>query len=223
MAGALLSGPAVLPAASVLVLRGSPLEVLMLRRHSASSVAPDAWVFPGGVVEAADEELARAAGDASTLAAMRVTAARETFEEAGLWLGGGLVDAAGSRAALLAGTRTFAQLLEHARLDLGRLVLTSRWITPVGIPRRFDTWFFLAEAPEGAVATAEQQEMTDVVWIAPQDALARAREMKLLFPTMRNLEALTPFPSAADAIAARQGAVVEPVQPVLVNGKPTLP
>src|SRR5438045_4560679 len=77
------------PAASVILLRDSPLEVLMIRRHSKSSFVPDAWVFPGGVVEANDYDLA----DGTELGTMRAAAARELFEESGIWLAAPLVDA----------------------------------------------------------------------------------------------------------------------------------
>ena len=60
------------PSASVLVVRDDPFEVLMLRRHGKSSVAPDAWVFPGGIVEARGAALSRPLGDGSTLATMRL-------------------------------------------------------------------------------------------------------------------------------------------------------
>src|SRR3954447_1042894 len=95
------------PAASVILLRDAPLEVLMIRRHSKSSFVPDAWVFPGGVVEAADHDL----GDGTELGAMRVGAARELFEESGIWLGVPLADAEEKRRKLLAGETTFASLV----------------------------------------------------------------------------------------------------------------
>src|SRR4029077_15220855 len=46
-----------IPAASVLLLRDDPLEVLMIRRHERSSFVPNAWVFPGGAVDEADAAL----------------------------------------------------------------------------------------------------------------------------------------------------------------------
>src|SRR5438477_10088081 len=77
------------PAASVILLRDSPLEVLMIRRHAKSSFVPDAWVFPGGVVEASDYDL----GDGTEVGTMRVAAVRELFEESGIWLSAPLADA----------------------------------------------------------------------------------------------------------------------------------
>jgi 8-oxo-dGTP pyrophosphatase MutT (NUDIX family) len=65
------------PAATVVLLRpgGGGPEVLMVRRHRASSFMADAFVFPGGRVDPADGE-----GEP----ALAVAAARELHEEAGL-------------------------------------------------------------------------------------------------------------------------------------------
>jgi 8-oxo-dGTP pyrophosphatase MutT (NUDIX family) len=213
-----------LPAASVIVLRDEPFEVLMLRRHAKSSFVPNAWVFPGGIAEESDAELALELGDGTILDTMRMTAARETFEETGLWLGAPLADAERKRRALLDGNIAFGTLLAEAPLDLGLLVWTSRWITPAGIPKRFDTYFFLATVSRDAVATAEQDEIVDATWLSPTAALARhaAREMQMVFPTILNLEALSGFANSAAAIESRRGVVIEAIEPVLVNGKPTL-
>lgn len=210
-----------LPAASVIVLRDDPLEVLMLRRHEKSSFVPNAWVFPGGIAESLDAEL----GDGSTLGTMRVTGARETFEETGVWLGTPLEDAEHKRRRLLAGSLSFRQILGDAKIDFEKLVWTSRWITPAGVPKRFDTYFFLTKVPRDVVATAEQKEAVDVVWVSPSDALSRHREgrMQMVFPTLRNLEALEGWRTADALIDSRRNADVQPIQPVLVDGKPTLP
>lgn len=182
MAGEMLIEP--VPAASVLVLRhgesGGPFEVLLLRRNEKSSFVPGAWVFPGGVADESD------GGD------LRVTAVRETFEEAGV------------------------------TLEPEALVWTSRWITPLGLPKRFDTYFYLAKVGRDVPVAIDNREIADSMWIAPADALAR-RDLKLVFPTIRNLEAIAGFPNADAVIESRRGAVIEAILPVLVDGKPTLP
>src|SRR2546421_4966492 len=136
------------PAASVILLRGDPFEVLMIRRHEKASFVPNAWVFPGGAVDADD------ARD-STLETMRAAGVRELFEEAGIWLGAPLRDAEARRRALLEGQATLASL---GRVDLEQFVWTSRWITPVGVPKRFDTYFFLARAGADARPTIHENE-----------------------------------------------------------------
>lgn len=214
-----------IPAASVIVLRDGPLEVLMLRRHEKSSFVPNAWVFPGGIAEQIDNELAHELSDGSILASMRLTGMRETFEESGVWLGSPLEGADQKRKRLLAGSLTLRHLLAEAPANLESLVWASRWITPVGAPRRFDTYFFLAKVARDAVATAEENEAVDVTWVHPAEALARhgAGEMQMVFPTLRTLESMRDFHSADALLDSKRGATIVPIQPILVNGKPTLP
>jgi 8-oxo-dGTP pyrophosphatase MutT (NUDIX family) len=219
MAGPVLDEVPALPAASAIVLRDGPLEVLMLQRHAGASFMPNVWVFPGGMTEPDDRELATI-----DLDVMKITAIRETFEESGVWLGGNLEEVERVRVQLHAGELTFRELLAASPVSLDQLVYTSRWITPVGVPKRFDTWFFLAHVARDAVASAELRETTAVQWIRPGEALAKhaAKEMQMVFPTLRNLEALVGFESAQALMDSRRGAVIEPVLPVLVNGKPAL-
>jgi 8-oxo-dGTP pyrophosphatase MutT (NUDIX family) len=209
-----------LPAASVLLLREGPdgTEVLMLRRHAKSSFVPNAWVFPGGVTDPIDRELATELSGGSLLDTMRLTAVRELFEESGIWLGAELHDAATQRARLLAGSISLRELLAESPVFLDRLVWTSRWITPIGIPKRFDTYFFLAKAAPGAVATAEEVEAVEVLWIAPSEALRRhaGKELQMVFPTVKNLEAIDGLPSIAALLESRRGIEIPAIQPLLI-------
>jgi 8-oxo-dGTP pyrophosphatase MutT (NUDIX family) len=205
------------PAASVILLRDSPLEVLMMQRHAKASFVPDAWVFPGGMVEASDREL----GDGTEIGTMRVAAIRELFEESGIWLGAPLDDADGKRRALLAGDVTFASLAREAPINLDALVLTSRWVTPIGVPKRFDTCFFLAIAADDTVPSVDNGkdgEAVEVRWITPTAAI---ETLPIVFPTLKNLEALAGFETAKQLLDSRRGIDVSTTRPVLVveNGK----
>jgi 8-oxo-dGTP pyrophosphatase MutT (NUDIX family) len=204
---------AVIPAASVLVLRDRPLEVLMIRRHKRSSFVPDAWVFPGGAVDGSDAAI----GNGSELATMRVAAARELFEETGIWAGAPLADSDGQRIALLQATMTFASLVARAPIDFDRFVWTSRWITPVGVPKRFDTYFFLTEAGRDVVATPENAEAVEVTWISPREALRREGEgaFPMVFPTIKHLEAITAFDSVPVLLDSRRGVEIPTTRPIL--------
>jgi 8-oxo-dGTP pyrophosphatase MutT (NUDIX family) len=205
---------AALPAASVIVLRDDPFEVLMLRRHERASFVPNFWVFPGGAVDADDER-------GSTLATMRVAAARELFEETGIWLGAPLRDAETRRKALLAGEIGFGELLEESPVALDeRLVWTSHWITPFGVPKRFDTYFFLTAVPRETAASLLGDEASDLRWIAPADAPAT---LEMIFPTIRNLEAIRDFRSSRALIESRIGADIPAIQPVIRDRKIALP
>jgi 8-oxo-dGTP pyrophosphatase MutT (NUDIX family) len=205
------------PAASVILLRDAPLEVLMIRRHSKSSFVPGAWVFPGGMVDESDHAL----GDGTELGTMRIAAARELFEESGIWLGAPLKDADEKRRALLAGEITFASLVDESPIDVEKLVWTSRWITPVGVPKRFDTYFFLAHADHDAIASAENVEAVEAIWIAPSEAIEK---LEIVFPTQKNLEALARFSSAAELLNSRRGVEIPTTRPVLVveGGRKTI-
>jgi 8-oxo-dGTP pyrophosphatase MutT (NUDIX family) len=140
----------------------------------------------------------------------------------GAWVfPGGAVDAGegeGDAAHRLAGVR---EVFEEVGLELpdpDGLVKLSRWITPAEVSIRFDTHFFLAAAPDGQDARADGSECVDLGWFTPQGALdAYAREeILLVFPTIRTLEQLAPFGSAAELLQWASGREVVPVQPRVV-------
>jgi 8-oxo-dGTP pyrophosphatase MutT (NUDIX family) len=94
----------------------------------------------------------------------------------------------------------------------------SRWITPAEVVVRFDTWFFVTEAPPGAEATADGGECVDARWLRPTAALeAHGRgELMLVFPTIKHLEALAQMDSVAQALEKARSREVVPVQPRVV-------
>jgi 8-oxo-dGTP pyrophosphatase MutT (NUDIX family) len=113
------------------------------------------------------------------------------------------------------------ELLEEAGIALppdAEVVPWSRWITPEQVKVRFDTWFFLAEAPPGAEPTPDGGECVDARWLRPAAALdAFARdELTLVFPTIKHLEALAGMGSVADALDKARTREVVPVQPRVV-------
>jgi len=106
------------------------------------------------------------------------------------------------------------------RLEAGpeTLVPFSRWITPAEVKVRFDTFFFVAEAPAGAEPTVDGEECVGARWLRPAAALdeyARG-ELSLVFPTIKHLEQLTDASTVAATIEAARTRVVEPVQPRIV-------
>jgi 8-oxo-dGTP pyrophosphatase MutT (NUDIX family) len=94
----------------------------------------------------------------------------------------------------------------------------SRWITPAEVVVRFDTWFFVTEAPDGVEATVDGSECVDVRWLRPAAALhAHQRdELMLVFPTIKHLEALAGMGSVADTLDKARTREVVPVQPRVV-------
>jgi 8-oxo-dGTP pyrophosphatase MutT (NUDIX family) len=102
--------------------------------------------------------------------------------------------------------------------DPGALVPWSRWITPAQVKIRFDTWFYVARAPEGAEPKCDGEECVDVRWMRPQEALdAYAREeLLLVFPTIRHLQELTMIDSVEAALEAARERRIQPVEPRVV-------
>ena len=187
----------------------------------------------GGLDDAA---LAAGAGGLDDAAlAVRVAAIREAFEECGVLLArprgsgepvsGGRVRElrARYREALHAGRADLASLVEREDLVLAadRLVHFAHWVTPLVVPRRYDTHFFAAEAPPDQAAAHDGLESVDSLWIAPRRALeeSAAGRLAIVLPTLLNLERLARSASVAEALeAARRAPVVRVLPSVEARG-----
>ena len=231
------------PASTILLLRDGgtdPIEVFMMVRHYQIDFASGALVFPGGSVDAGDHDIAGkpelyTGGDGLDAEALgfRIAAIRETFEESGILLAkprgsSKLVDAkrageieAASRAALCEGKTTFLKVLTDngMLLTLEGLVPYAHWITPEGMPKRFDTWFFLAAAPPEQAGAHDGKESTDSIWVSPREALAGGEtgRFKLPFPTTRNLIKLGKHRSVKSALDDARGKPIVTVMPIMTK------
>jgi 8-oxo-dGTP pyrophosphatase MutT (NUDIX family) len=223
------------PAATIVLLRDglNGLEVFMVVRHHAIDFASGALVFPGGRVDENDFALAENAAlcpnpeglDTSAMA-FRLAAIRETFEECGVLFarpsnsGLSLIDRdalcaveSTHRAALAEGRIGFEQLLTAYDLRPATDLLThfAHWITPRNRPKRYDTHFFLSEAPAEHLAVHDGAESVDSLWITPRQVLAdtASGRFKLVFATQMNLMKLARHATVVEAIAtAREASVV---------------
>ncbi len=225
---------------------GQGIEVFMVRRVIQSDFMPDVFVFPGGSVtkddraaelveglckhvgpSAADPEGRTAPGSGT-----RAAAIRELFEEAGILLAyrteqllaiseneidqfdayrkafhnrqGSLVDMAHE---------------EHLILATDLLDYFAHWITPEGMPKRFDTHFFLTTAPTEQQAAHDRLETSEGVWISPKEALARfeRKEFPLVFATIYQLRELAMFGSVKEALESTSTKRVPTRMPVLLH------
>ncbi len=144
----------------------------------------------------------------------------------GVWVfpGGAVEQAEGEddRAHRAAAVR---ELQEEAGVELPRseeLVKFSRWITPAAVRTRFDTHFFLAPLPPDQEPRVDGEECVEHGWFTPAGALEahRAGEILLVFPTIKHLEQLSPFATAAELLEHARGRTVQAVQPrVVVDGE----
>lgn len=191
-----------MPAATVALLRrprAGAAEVLLIHRPGTMAFGPGLHVFPGGKVDPGDEiERLDRGGLTSTEAADRLgdnlppieavavhrAAVREVAEEVGV------------------------------RLAARDLVPIAFWTTPAFMPRRFATWFFVADLPRDAELVFAADEVASHRWLTAAAALdARAAgEIDMWVPTTSVLQQLAALGAerAADVEAAVRFARIEP-------------
>ncbi len=235
-------------AATIVVVRDGDrgMEVLLLRRVERSGDrSSGAFVFPGGTLDAADRALHGCCAGMDDAEASRrlgvpehgldyyVAAVRECFEEAGLLFacdaGGQLAnlrhageELAALRALLRDGGASLQALCGRLGLQLAvdRLAYHSHWLTPPGLPKRFDTRFFVAEAPSGQAASFDSLETLEHRWIRPADALDEANRLPLPNPTRHTLQSMAAFSSAHAFIEhTRQLSRIELIMPRMGHGE----
>jgi 8-oxo-dGTP pyrophosphatase MutT (NUDIX family) len=187
----------------------------------------DSWTLAETIAQRSDALLV----DADALA-VYATAVRELFEEAGVLLAcdqhGDLlqVDAqaieqqerlAAARLTLQAGERSLAWLLAELswRPAFDRLVPFSHWVTPIGVPARFDTWFFVADMPRGQEALHCTIETSEGVWLTPGQLLDG--DYSIVFPTEKHLRRIAAFRSAAELLDFARAKRILRVQPELTR------
>lgn len=188
----------------------------MVRRTVASDFGAGAHVFPGGAVDAGDSAVAstgtfagRVIGPDYPLWAA-IAAVREAYEEAGILVAGPGSDAsarmvaapfpaAGENNGSRVGFRD-ALTSQGLAVCLDRLRYFAHWITPEGMPRRYDTRFFLCRAIAGEEPTVDGMEVTEACWVTPRQALAEhaAGQFPLVRATQRQLQHLATFSTVAD-------------------------
>lgn len=225
-------GPALtpVPASTVVLLRDAAegVQVFMVQRHRNSGFMPSAWVFPGGRVDPGDalsgHPGVRGGGRACAAMGMSVqagvpylvAAVRETFEEAGLWLGDGEVPAS-ERGPLARSERSLVELLDAtgAVLDLDRLAPWAWWITPKVEPRRFDTRFLVARA--SGEGRHDAHETVDSGWFTVAELLSGAQSGRFPMapPTWWTLRELADLPTVDAVLAAAPARPGRPIEPIL--------
>ena len=224
-------------AATVVLMRAgeSGPEVYLLRRQTSMAFAGGMCVFPGGGVDPRDfdHEVAWAgpepgewAGqlgtDEATARALVCAAVRETFEESGVLLAGAsadtvVADTTGEdwerdRAALEARELAFTEFLDRRGLVLRTdlLGVWSAWLTPVFEPKRYRTWFFVADLPEGQHTRDVSTESDQVTWLPARQAVldVESEQLMMLPPTyMTCLDVAQHADPAAVLVASRDRAV----------------
>lgn len=188
----------------------------MVRRAREASFMGGARVFPGGAVEAIDSGPEAAAavrwsGDPAEFP-WRAAALREVAEEVGIVIGEGIADLAGR-----SGAEIYAAM-PAGGLDADRLHYWSNWVTPRGVPKRFDARFYVVEVGTDVAARSDRLEVYDPVWVTPHAALAAADAGSWIVeaPTRAHLELLTQVRDLDGALRVAEQAVPVRIEPRLV-------
>lgn len=215
-----------IPSSTVIIARNSQtedsMEIFMVVRHHQIDFASGALVFPGGKVSSSDTDpqlrnycsgVENCSDEALTLG---LAAIRESFEECGILLArsenetqllsnDSLNKLQHYRPALEKKEVTLLELAQQEKLifTLEQLHHFAHWVTPELMPKRFDTHFYLTQAPLDQVGSHDGSESVDSIWISPQQALNSADkgELKVIFPTRMNLMRLAQFNRVDDAIS----------------------
>lgn len=182
-------------AVSVMLLRESDMEPEIFVQHRVSTMdfAAGMIVFPGGRVDEVDsheqnlsEEILRRnvqAWGRSSIAVDPLSARRHS-------------------ARLLAAAVREISEESGLILDPSTLIPWANWVTPRGLPKRFDTYFFLAHPPAGAEPSHQTTEAWKSEWMKVRDILGceASGALKLMLPTLTLLDELLQFNSVSDAL-----------------------
>ena len=171
-------------AATLLILKkhkSNNYHVLMGRRHLKHKFMPGKFVFPGGRVDPSDSRVPVISQynqfvlrkimhkmknpiSVARARALAIASVRETYEEAGIFIG----KKTGVNWHANASFEAFSE--QGVQLDLAPIRLIARAITPPRRPRRFDTRFFAVFEDSIADSLSENigpsDELEDLHWIS---------------------------------------------------------
>ena len=207
-----------IPAATLILVRDradGPPELLMVERAEGMAFAAGALVFPGGRIDEAD----RALGTSLDVDPHAIAAIRETVEETAVPVGLNPAPDPAAAARLqmeLIADTPLALALGDLRVDSDALTPFARWVPKFHAVRRFDTLFFVAEAPPGDwQPRVIEGECAGAYWMSAAEVLERDRngQARLIFPTRRTLERLAQHSSFAEIRADALAHAIEPVTP----------
>jgi len=225
-----------IPASTVLVIRDGvdDIEVFMVVRHHQIDFASGALVFPGGKVDENDlnPEIRRYIVSETEISdeeiSYKIAGIRECYEEADVLFADEQNEKeiiSSERLEKLAkwreefnnkkGSMFDFAVKENITFNLDNLIPFAHWITPKMMPKRFDTYFYLAEAPKDHTGQHDGKESVDSIWISPRQALedCLAEKRTIIFPTRMNLEKLSKFNTVKEALEEVKKEKVFTVEP----------
>jgi len=222
------------PSSSLMIVRDSDIgvQVFMMKRSLRSSFG-GIWVFPGGILEDQDQDIAKknycnGIDEKKAKAILNydqesltywIASLRETFEETGALIANRdnnsfftptedeAINLERLRSDLNNGKISFISILKQLKLKIAleRLIYISHWITPDVETKRYTTRFFLTSLNEEVTMTHDDIEGTDSKWIGINEALEahKAGRISLIMPTIKNLESISSYKNTQELISAK--------------------
>ena len=230
-----------IPASTVLIIRNctSGIEVFMVVRHHQIDFASGALVFPGGKVDDSDydEKLVNYVSknnDNKKILPFKIAAIRESFEEANVLFANDKKEKKNINSKRFLEFNIWREKFNNKNASMFKfakdenitfstddLIPFAHWVTPEMMPKRFDTRFYIAKAPDGHEGLHDGTESVDSIWINPKDALDDCYERKrnIIFPTRLNLEKLSKSQSVDEAISNAKKDNIITVTPTIERDK----
>ena len=225
-----------------MIVRDSDIgvQVFMMKRSLRSSFG-GIWVFPGGILEDQDQDIAKknycnGIDEKKAKAILNydqesltywIASLRETFEETGALIANRennsfftptedeAINLERLRSDLNNGKISFISILKQLKLKIAleRLIYISHWITPDVETKRYTTRFFLTSLNEEVTMTHDDLEGTDSKWIGINEALEahKAGRISLIMPTIKNLESISSYKNTQEMISAKNAIKAEDI------------
>jgi len=228
-----------------MIVRDSDIgvQVFMMKRSLRSSFG-GIWVFPGGILEDQDQDIAKknycnGIDEKKAKAILNydqesltywIASLRETFEETGALIANRdnnsfftptedeAINLERLRSDLNNGKISFISILKQLKLKIAleRLIYISHWITPDVETKRYTTRFFLTSLNEEVTMTHDDLEGTDSKWIGINEALEahKAGRISLIMPTIKNLESISSYKNTQEMISAKNAIKAKDIQAI---------
>uniref|UniRef100_A0A0N5C585 Nudix hydrolase domain-containing protein n=1 Tax=Strongyloides papillosus TaxID=174720 RepID=A0A0N5C585_STREA len=195
--------------ASTILFNKNSKNLLLLRRGPTAKFVPNAYVFPGGVLERKlDSQFPLHLTNYDKIEApqitpngmendfsIRVCSLRELFEETGLLF---VTEKNGMKKSVLSALDDkilhnmqnkvkknpllFKDIFKDFNLDLEILKSWAHWLTPYTLPLQFETFFYKVDVDKDYKLNLCTEEMTGFSWMNPGDVLSNPNVRNFLPP-----------------------------------------
>ncbi|EGG03792.1 uncharacterized protein MELLADRAFT_89895 [Melampsora larici-populina 98AG31] len=201
---------------------GFNYHTLLLERNSTKGSFLSAHVFPGGNIEKDDSTMETSIDpNRSVIRSLKTCAIRETFEECGILVGTTVVDHDKStltnsiisdwRQRILYGSESFSNFVKMIKKEFGRdlkldaLTHHANYLTPLALPMRWDTHFFMYICPPDSTssdtnseaigieqANVDGLETVSMRWLTPLEGIKLATSSSTTDPEHQGLRLAPP-------------------------------